>query len=199
MIVLRLGSSGDEVRQLERKLKELGLYSGAIDGAFGGGVQAGVKSFQASHGLKADGVVGAKTWALLFPDASPPSDKAPQRLVQMKALLGQLAAYEVGRTGSRYELRLMPRPLHRYNDDKAKVVDGAIFAFAYGTNPELLAVIEARGSAASAQWQIGFARCGTAEQHVLLKAKEIYTLPYAKTTDAKDSYWNFSYTFKKTE
>jgi hypothetical protein len=139
-----------------------------------------------------------------FPDAPPPSDKAPQRLVQMKELLGQLTAYEVGRTGSRYELRLMPRPLHRYHDDKAEVVneailDGAIFAFAYGTNPELLAVIEARGAAASAQWQIGFARCGTAEPHVLLKAKEIFKLPYAKTTDAKDPYWNFSYTFKKTE
>jgi hypothetical protein len=134
-----------------------------------------------------------------FPDASPSSDKAPQRLVQMKELLGRLAAYEVGRTGSRYELRLMPRPLYRYNDDKAEVVDGAIFAFAYGTNPELLAVIEARGAAASIRWQIGFARCGTAEQHVLLKAKEIFELPYAKTTDAKDSYWNFSYTFKKTE
>jgi hypothetical protein len=136
-----------------------------------------------------------------FPDASPAPDKAPQRLVQMKELLGQLAAYEVGRTGSRYELRLMPRPLHRYNDDKAEVVDGAIFAFAYGTNPELLAVIEARGAAAFAQWQIGFARCGTAEQHVLLKGKEIFTLPvtYAKATGAKDPYWSFSYAFKKTE
>ena len=134
-----------------------------------------------------------------FPDASPVSDKAPQRLAQMKELLGQLAAHEVGRTGSRYELRLMPRPLHRYNDDKEKVADGAIFAFAYGTNPELLAVIEARGEPASARWQIGFARCGTAEQHVLLKAKEIFMLPYAKVTGAKDSYWNFSYTFKKTE
>src|SRR5262245_15754709 len=71
-----------------------------------------------------------------FPDASRASDKAPQRLVQMKDLLGQLTAYELGRTGSRYELRLMPRPLYRYSDDKDELVDGAIFAFAYGTNPE---------------------------------------------------------------
>ena len=77
-----------------------------------------------------------------------------------------------------------------------------IFAFAYGTNRELLAVIEARGAAEPAQgpkWQLGFARCGTAEPHVLLQDQEIFTLPYARTTGAKDPYWNFSYTFKKTE
>jgi hypothetical protein len=49
------------------------------------------------------------------------------------------------------------------------------------------------------QAHIGFARCGTAEQHVLLKDKEIFTLPYAKATDPKDPYWNFSYAVKKTE
>jgi hypothetical protein len=134
-----------------------------------------------------------------FPDALPAADKAPRRLVQMKELLGQLAAYEVGRTDNRYELRLMPRPLHRYEDEKAELVDGAIFAFAYGTNPELLAVIEARGPATSAKWHVGFARCGTAEPHVLLKDKEIFTLPYAKGTGPEDPYWNYSYTFKKAE
>src|SRR5262245_688509 len=73
MIVLRLGSSGDEVRQLESRLRDLGLYSGAIDGAFGGGVQAAVKSFQAANGLPVDGVVGPNTWAILLPNANPPA------------------------------------------------------------------------------------------------------------------------------
>jgi hypothetical protein len=131
-----------------------------------------------------------------FPGASPAADKAPRRLVQMKELLEQLRAYEVGRTGSKYELRLMPKPLIRYDDEKAELVDGAIFAFAYGTNPELLAILEARGAESSAQWQIGFARCGTAEPHVLLEGKEIFTLPYAKATGPEDAYWNFSYQFK---
>jgi hypothetical protein len=131
-----------------------------------------------------------------FPGAAPASDKAPRRLVQMKELLGQLRAYEVGRTGSKYELRLMPKPLIRYDDEKAELVDGAVFAFAYGTNPELLAVLEARGAATAAAWQIGFARCGTAEPHVLLDEKEIFTLPYATGTGPEDPYWNFSYTFK---
>jgi hypothetical protein len=134
-----------------------------------------------------------------YPDASPAADKAPRRLVQMKELLEQLRAYEVGRTGSKYELRLMPKPLIRYDDEKAELVDGAIFAFAYGTNPELLAILEARGAATSATWQIAFVRCGTAEPHVLLEGKEIFTLPYAKATGPEDAYWNFSYQFKKVD
>lgn len=138
------------------------------------------------------------------PGAPAVAEKAPQRLAQMKELLGELSVHEVGRTGSRYELRLMPRPLCRYDDEKTGLVDGAIFAFAYGTNPELLALIEARRPAADdpqdesgkPSWQIGFARCGTAEPHVLLGEKEIFTLPYAKSTGPEDAYWNFSYTFK---
>jgi hypothetical protein len=133
-----------------------------------------------------------------FPGAPPPADKAPRRLVQMKELLGQLRAYEVGRNGAKYELRLMPRPLVRYDDAEAELVDGALFAFAYGTNPELLAIIEARG-AAPAKWQVAFARCGTAEPHVLYKDQEIFTLPYATGTRPEDPYWNFSYAFKKAE
>jgi hypothetical protein len=130
-----------------------------------------------------------------FPDAPPPATSAPRRMAQMKELLGKLSAHEIGKTGSRYELRLMARPLHRYKDPDAELQDGAIFAFAYGTNPELLAVIEARGAAETSQWQIGFARCGTAEPHVLLDKTEIFTLPYARGTTAADPYWNFSYRF----
>jgi hypothetical protein len=130
-----------------------------------------------------------------FPDAPPPAKTAPRRMAQMKELLGKLSAYEVGKTGSRYELRLMARPLHRYEDPEAGLQDGAIFAFAYGTNPELLAVIEARGTPDDSQWQVGFARCGTAEPHVLLDKTEIFTLPYARGTTAADPYWNFSYRF----
>ena len=69
---LRLGSTGDPVRELEKRLQELDLYTGAIDGVFGGGVESGVKSFQKANGLSPDGVVGPYTWASLFPGAALP-------------------------------------------------------------------------------------------------------------------------------
>ena len=131
----------------------------------------------------------------LFPDAPKPAKDAPRRLAQTKTLLGKLTVHEIGRTGSRYELRLMTTPLYRYADPEGDLLDGAIFAFAYGTNPELLAIIEARGPADAAKWHIAFARCGTAEPRVMLADMELFHLPYARQTKPTDAYWNFAHRF----
>ncbi len=56
-----LGSRGQEVRQIQRKLKELGLYSGSVDGVYGTGTQRAVRQFQKNCGLTADGIAGPKT------------------------------------------------------------------------------------------------------------------------------------------
>jgi N-acetylmuramoyl-L-alanine amidase len=55
------GSSGDQVIQLQTKLKNWGYYDGPVDGVFGGGTFQAVKKFQSKHGLTADGVVGPDT------------------------------------------------------------------------------------------------------------------------------------------
>lgn len=60
-VLSRLGSRGDEVRQIQTKLKQLGFYSGRIDGIYGTGTQAAVKAFQRSVGISADGIAGPKT------------------------------------------------------------------------------------------------------------------------------------------
>lgn len=57
----RLGSRGEEVRQVQKKLKELGYYSGAVDGIFGSGTQKAVRAFQKNCGLTVDGIAGPKT------------------------------------------------------------------------------------------------------------------------------------------
>jgi peptidoglycan L-alanyl-D-glutamate endopeptidase CwlK len=58
---LKMGSRGTEVKNLQRKLKELGFNPGAIDGDFGPGAQAALLAFQKSKGLLADGVAGQST------------------------------------------------------------------------------------------------------------------------------------------
>jgi len=61
-INLKKGSKGDNVKELQRKLTELGYYDGKIDGDFGSYTETSVKSFQkASKGLAVDGVVGSVT------------------------------------------------------------------------------------------------------------------------------------------
>ena len=62
---LKRGSTGDDVSAVQRRLKQWGYYSGAIDGVFGPATERAVKWFQQKNGLSADGVVGAKTAAAL--------------------------------------------------------------------------------------------------------------------------------------
>lgn len=59
--VSKYGSNGTEVKELQKKLKELGYYAGRTDGIFGTETQNAVKKFQKSVGLTADGIAGAKT------------------------------------------------------------------------------------------------------------------------------------------
>jgi len=65
MHVLREGSSGHEVQQLQERLKALGFNPGNIDGDFGPGTEAAVLAFQRSAGLLADGIVGPRTQGAL--------------------------------------------------------------------------------------------------------------------------------------
>ena len=59
------GARGDDVKKIQQRLKSWGYYSGAVDGIFGSGTLAAVKSFQRKNGLTADGIVGPKTAAAL--------------------------------------------------------------------------------------------------------------------------------------
>lgn len=58
---LAKGSRGDEVKQLQQKLNQLGYSVGSIDGVFGNKTETAVKKFQKDRGLKVDGIVGSKT------------------------------------------------------------------------------------------------------------------------------------------
>lgn len=52
-------------RQIQTALKNAGYDPGVIDGKIGAKTKTAVKDFQTANGLKADGKVGAKTWAKL--------------------------------------------------------------------------------------------------------------------------------------
>ena len=60
--VLRLGSTGQEVRYLQRKLTMAG-YTLETDGVFGKLTRQAVMLYQTEKGLEPDGVVGPLTWA----------------------------------------------------------------------------------------------------------------------------------------
>lgn len=67
------GSTGEAVRDLQRKLSALG-YPLAADGIFGNDTEEAVSAFQRDHGLDADGLAGARTRAAI--DAALPFGEA---------------------------------------------------------------------------------------------------------------------------
>ena len=48
--------------RVQTALKAAGVYTGRVDGKIGAATKAAIIEFQKSHGLKADGVLGKKTW-----------------------------------------------------------------------------------------------------------------------------------------
>lgn len=64
-MIYRIGSSGDDVAKIQKKL---GI---AADGQFGMKTAGMVTNFQFAHGLNADGVVGAITWSIMFGENLP--------------------------------------------------------------------------------------------------------------------------------
>ena len=60
-VLSSFGSTGEEVRQIQKKLKSLGFYTGAVDGVYGTGTKKAVTAFQKSCGIKADGIAGPTT------------------------------------------------------------------------------------------------------------------------------------------
>ena len=63
--VLKQGASGGEVKELQRRLKQWGYYSGAVDGIYGKATAEAVRYFQRKNGLTADGIAGKATFEAL--------------------------------------------------------------------------------------------------------------------------------------
>lgn len=60
--IIRVSAS---VQDVQTALKAAGYYEGAVDGKVGKKTKSGIEQFQREHNLKADGIVGKKTWAEL--------------------------------------------------------------------------------------------------------------------------------------
>lgn len=62
---LKQGDSGEAVKKLQARLKELGFDPKGVDGSFGANTEAALRAFQAAKGLAVDGVAGPATWGAL--------------------------------------------------------------------------------------------------------------------------------------
>jgi hypothetical protein len=125
------------------------------------------------------------------PGAPKPAPNEPGRLRQAREIAARFTAEEVNRRNGerRYVLRLLPRPIYRYADPAASLLDGAIFVFANGTNPEVLLLIEARGEAPLAAWSYGAARVSRAAPELFLDGRLVWSQPYVAAAGSGDPYY----------
>jgi hypothetical protein len=117
------------------------------------------------------------------PDAPAPAETPTARLRQMKSIAERFKGTMTGWKGDnsdREELRLLLRPLFRYELKEAKepnpnLQDGALFGFVIGTDPEIVLVLEAVGPANEAVWQFAFARATSGGLEAKLDGVVVWT------------------------
>jgi peptidoglycan hydrolase-like protein with peptidoglycan-binding domain len=116
--VLKVGSRGAAVTQLQQSLRTLGYYKGPVTGYFGQETEQAVIRFQQSKRLQADGVAGANTLQVIrtslasrpnnnsvsgridqYPNALNEGDAGPQ-VLQLQKNLARLGYFQANPTGN---------------------------------------------------------------------------------------------------
>jgi len=112
--------------------------------------------------------------------APPPAETAVQRLSQMRKIAADFEAADDFEGASRWELRLLPKPLKRYGNPDTELLDGALFAFVHGTDPEVFLMLEARGAPEKRRWHYGLAPMTAYALKVSYKDRPIWSTKWRK-------------------
>ena len=111
------------------------------------------------------------------PEADPPAENPAARLRQMKTFAAHFSSTMLGwraDKSDREELRLLPQPLYRYESKRSDLLDGAVFGFVQGTDPESLLLLEAFQNGKQFEWQFAFARRTSGELEARRKDKIVW-------------------------
>jgi hypothetical protein len=121
------------------------------------------------------------------PGATEPAATPARRLAQMHGLLRDVSA-TAGHKPEQVELRALTHPIYRYGDEQAEVVDGAVFAFAQATDPEILLLLEARReNAKPAVWQWAAARMSMVPLDLKRRGELIWSVDWHYGSNERDS------------
>jgi hypothetical protein len=112
-----------------------------------------------------------------------PAKTPAARLVQMRRLASDFVAYlddtRGNNSGVKRQLRLLTQPLFRYPAASANVtyLDGALFAFVEGTDPEVFLLLEAVNANADASWNFGLVRMNRDALRVTFRDTNVWSVP----------------------
>jgi hypothetical protein len=115
-----------------------------------------------------------------FAGAPAPTESAPRRMTQMRAIARQFSGTLNIPDRQLAHLKLIPQPLVRYNAPDHGVIDGAVFSMAVVTDPEILLIVEARKSTnGSTSWRYAAARAHYHELQLRRKDQIVWEMPVA--------------------
>lgn len=133
------------------------------------------------------------------PDAPAPAATPEARLRQMRAMAEGFSARDFSQNKEWNDLRLLPRPWHRYGKAGSGVEDGALFALVLGTDPEVFLLIEARpGPGGGPRWHYALAPMSSFELKVAHKGAEVWALPWRpRAKDPADTFYDMQYSVEQ--
>lgn len=138
--ILRVGSQGEAVQNLQNRLRELGYFNATATGYYGNLTRSAVREFQADRGLPVDGIFGPKTQRAIASGTSDPpaaSFSSPttgdaatplrkgsrgEEVVRLQNQLRQLGYLNAPATG--YYGRLTVDAVQRFQADRGMTPDG---------------------------------------------------------------------------
>lgn len=116
-----------------------------------------------------------------IPQADRPVPSPLRRLTQMRRLARRFVAHiPEGTPDGAGSLRLLAQPLYRYDSDKHGVIDGALFAYVMGTDPELILLIEAVGDDKDAKWTFSAAPLSNLPMFLTVDENRVWECPRAQ-------------------
>jgi hypothetical protein len=135
-------------------------------------------------------------------DTPAPTRSATERLRQMKELAARFTAVLGPGFWNRSEeqLRLLPRELYRYESPGPDLIDGALFAFVQGTDPEAHLLFEAVRTEGHLEWQYALARRTDGSLEVRYRNQVIWRVPEirAAVNRPEDTVIEFELPFRRS-
>jgi hypothetical protein len=133
-----------------------------------------------------------------IPGAGSPADSTSARLRQMRALAQEFTGRQNSRQGVEREMRLLAQPVYRYENTKEDLIDGGLFAFVVGTDPEVLLLIEARrpSGGGAPEWRFGAARMNSIDLWLNRGGREVWrasAITWQQGRDASEPYTSFRF------
>jgi hypothetical protein len=118
-----------------------------------------------------------------IPGAARPAATSTERLRHMQALAREFHAF-FDTADDKSELRLLPKPLYRYESKDPSLRDGALFAFVVTTDHEVLLAIETRPIGGDLAWHYGFARMSMVNLRAQHKGRTVWNADWVYDLEA---------------